>query len=490
MTIPASQIVKVVPRVINAGSTDLEISGLFLTNNPLCIYPGTMSFSSKAAVESYFGMDSDEYKAAVKYFMGYDNSFEKPKRLHFARLVLTAISGSIIGGQAADMEELKTISTGKITINIDGVEKKNVALDFSAANTQSDVAKSLATALGTADVAYNSNLNAFVVKSKTTGNNSSVSVATGESADALGLSVGAGATVSVGSDTLTPEENMDSIVKKNQNWVSFTSLEKLTKEQILSFAKWCNDQNVEYLYCPWTDENSDTIPNNKENLPNKLIDNNYEGTCLTFGGLEHAILVMTIGACIDWDRVNGLPTYAFKSQSGLAASVNDEVTAENLLSMNANYYGRWATRNDDFVQYYEGKMIAGSFGFADAYIGNIWLRNALQVAIMAGLNKTARVPYQNRGYTLIRAWCTDPINRAKVNGVIDAGVKLSEAQKAQLINEIGQDVADEILTNGYYLQVADPGAQARINRESPLLGLWYTYGGSVHKVDLPVTVVL
>ncbi len=59
----------------------------------------------------------------------------------FARLVLTAISGSIIGGQAADMEELKTISTGKITINIDGVEKKNVALDFSAANTQSDVAK-------------------------------------------------------------------------------------------------------------------------------------------------------------------------------------------------------------------------------------------------------------------------------------------------------------------------------------------------------------
>ncbi len=69
-------------------------------------------------------------------------------------------------------------------------------------------------------------------------------------------------------------------------------------------------------------------------------------------------------------------------------------------------------------------------------------------------------------------------------------MKLSEAQKAQLINEIGQDVADEILTNGYYLQVADPGAQARINRESPLLGLWYTYGGSVHKVDLPVTVVL
>lgn len=490
MAIPANQIVKVTPRVIDAGGTDLEISGLFLTNNPLCVFGGTMSFTSKAAVESYFGMDSAEYLAAAKYFLGYDNSFKKPRRIHFARLALSAISGSLIGGQAADMETLKAISAGKITISIDGEEKKDVALNFEAANTQSEVAKTLATALSTADVIYNSNLNAFIITSKSIGANSAVSVASGESATALGLTADAGAVVSVGSAELTPEQNTDNIVKKNQNWVSFTALDKMTKEQILGFAKWANDQNVEYLYCPWTDEDGDTVPSNKENLPNKLIENNYEGTCLTFGGLEHAILVMSIGACIDWDRVNGLPTYAFKSQSGLAASVTDEVTAENLLSMHVNYYGRWATRNDDFVQYYEGRMIAGSFGFADAYIGNIWLRNALQVAIMSGLNKTARVPYQNRGYTLIRAWCTDPINRAKVNGVIDAGVELSEAQKAQLMNEIGEDVSDEILTNGYYLQVADPGAQARVNRESPLLGLWYTYGGSMHRVELPVTVVL
>ena len=46
------------------------------------------------------------------------------------------------------------------------------------------------------------------------------------------------------------------------------------------------------------------------------------------------------------------------------------------------------------------------------------------------------------------------------------------------------------MTAGYYLLGADPGAQARVNRESPTLGLWYTYGGSVHRVNLPVTAVL
>ena len=151
---------------------------------------------------------------------------------------------------------------------------------------------------------------------------------------------------------------------------------------------------------------------------------------------------------------------------------------------------KWATRNDDFVQLYEGAMIGGQFGFIDAYVGNLWLRNALQVAIMNGLNQTGRVPYTEAGYTTIRAWCTDPINRALRNGVIDPGVELSEAQRAQLMNEIGIDVSSQIYTDGYYLLIEDPGAQVRVNRESPTLGLWYTYGGSVHRVELPVTAVL
>lgn len=493
MSISASQIVNVIPRVINAGGTDLEITGLLLTDNPLCVFPGTVSFTSANAVGSYFGETSAEYQAAAKYFLGYDNSFRKPRRLHFARLVDSAIAGSLIGGTAGSMDEMKAITAGGFTINVDGTPKTVTALDLSEATTQSDIAQSIQTQLTGTTVQYNSNLNAFIITSSQTGDTSSVSVAedTAENAASiLGLTADAGATASAGSAALEPSANMNSITNITQNWVSFTTMEEQEDDVIEAFSEWANNSNGEYLYCPYTTQENDTKPNAGSNLPKTLANANYEGVVLTYGGLDYALLVMSIGACIDWDRNNGLVTWAFKSQSGLEASVTDDTTAANCVELNVNYYGRWATRNDDFIQYYQGAMIGGDFGFVDAYVGNLWLRNALQVSLMNGLAQVGRVPYTDEGYTIIRAWCMDPINRALNNGVIDPGVTLSESQRAQLMNEIGEDVSDQILTDGYYLMVADPGASARVDRDTPTLGLWYTYGGSVHKLELPVTAVL
>lgn len=493
MSISASQIVNVVPRVINAGGTDLEITGLLLTTNSLCVFPGAMSFSNASSVGAYFGLTSAEYQAAQSYFLGYDNSFTKPQKISFARLVTDAIAASLIGGQAGTMEELKAVSAGGFTISINGSPVTVSELDLSEANTQSDVANTLQQQLSGTTVSYNSNLNAFIVTSGTTGATSSITVATDGAqnvATLLGLTASSGATVSNGSDELTPSANMDSITSNTQNWVSFTTMEQPEDAVIEEFAQWANNSNGEYLYCPYTANTDDTTPSSSGNLPNTLATSNYEGVLLTFGGLNYALLAMAIGASIDWNRNNGLVTWAFKTQSGLEASVNDDTTATNCVDLNVNFYGNYATRNDQFLYYYQGAMIGGSFGFVDAYIGNLWLRNALQVSIVNGFGQIGRVPYTETGYTTIRAWCMDPINRALNNGVIDAGVTLSEAQKAQLIQEIGEDVSNQINTDGYYLMISDPGAQARVERDTPTLGLWYTYGGSVHRVELPVTAIL
>ena len=179
MAIPASQIVTISPRVISAGGTDLEISGLILTENPLCVFPGTLAFTSKAAVGAYFGLDSKEYLAAVKYFLGYDNSFKKPRRLHFARLVKTAIAGALLGGTAAPLEDLKEISAGSVKLSVDGKDVTAESLNFGSCSNESDVAKALAEALNKADsgnvtAVYNSNLNAYIVTSGTTGATSAV----------------------------------------------------------------------------------------------------------------------------------------------------------------------------------------------------------------------------------------------------------------------------------------------------------------------------
>lgn len=489
MAIPARQIVDVTPRVINAGVPDLAMSGLLLTKNALCIYPD-MSFSSATAVGAYFGYDSDEYKAALKYFMGYDNAFKRPDTLKFARRIDVAVAGELIGGSAAKLSDLKAITAGSFSIDVDGTTVNVTGLDLSAATTQSDVATALQAKITGTTVTYNSNLNAFIVVSATTGENSSVSVATGTSADALGLSSATGAVAQAGMAAMSEDANMTAIARADGNWVSFTTLYSADDDEIIALAEWTNNQKVEYAYFPYTDADGDTVPSNPNNLPNTLKTADYEGTVLMFGTIDHAVAAMAIWASVDWNRYNGLPTMAFRSQNGLAASVTDETIAENLLSMNVNYYGRYASRVEDFTFFYNGKLTGGDFGYIDAYIGNIWLRNALQNAILNGLQQVARTPYTDAGYNQIRAWCLDPINRGLNNGVIQAGLNLSEAQKAQLYNEIGQDVSEQIYTDGYFLLVEDPGAQARVERETPVCGLWYTYGGAVQKIELPATVIL
>lgn len=493
MAIPARQIVDVTPRVINAGVPDLAMSGLLLTKNPLCIYPD-MSFSSATAVGAYFGYDSAEYKAALKYFMGYDNAFKRPDVLKFARRIDSAVAGELIGGSAASLATLKAITAGTFKITVDGTEATVSALNLSSVTTQSDVATALEAKISGTSVEYNSNLNAFVITSATTGATSEVSVAseisTGTTATLLGLTTSAGAVAQNGKASMDEDANMTAIATADGNWVSFTTLYTANSSEIEALAKWTNDQKVEYAFFPYTDSQGDTVPSNPNNLPNTLKTADYEGTVLIFGTVDHAVAAMSIWASVDWNRYNGLPTMAFRSQNGLAASVTDETVAENLLSMNTNYYGRYASRVEDFTFFYNGKIIGGDFGFIDAYIGNIWLRNALQNAILNGLQQVARTPYTDAGYNQIRAWCLDPINRGLNNGVIQTGLNLSEAQKAQLYNEIGIDVADQLYTDGYYLLVADPGAQARVERETPVCGLWYTYGGAVQKIELPATVIL
>lgn len=496
MTIPASQIVNIVPRIINAGANELETVGLILTKNPLCVFPGTMTFTSAEAVGNYFNKTSDEYAAAVKYFLGYNNSFRKPRKIKFSRLVAsdTGIAGSLIGGKPAPLEVLKSsITAGSFKISVDGSQKSVTSLNLGSASTQSEVASALQSAITGVTVKYDSNLDSYIITSATTGATSAVNNVVDEDqtpAALLGFTTEKGAVISTGSKELTAAELMGKITQTDQNWVSFTTLEEPGEEEAIEFAKWANGTNSEYLFVTYTSDKNNLNPSAGSGLTKELTDGNYEGVVLCYDSIDEAILVMTIAASIDWNRNNGLVTFAFKSQSGLTPSVVDETTAENCKKLHVNFYGKWATRNDDFVYLYDGSMIGGQFGYIDAYIGNLWLRNTLQASIMNGLNNVGRVPYSNPGYTQIRAWCIDPINRALNNGVIDPGVVLSESQKAQLVNEIGKDVSSEIFTKGYYLMVADPGPQARVNRDTPLLGLWYTYGGSVHKVDLPTTVIL
>ena len=56
--------------------------------------------------------------------------------------------------------------------------------------------------------------------------------------------------------------------------------------------------------------------------------------------------------------------------------------------------------------------------------------------------------------------------------------------------EAGEDITEQLFTEGYFIQVEDPGAAVRADRGTPIINVWYTYGGSVNKLNVPMTALM
>lgn len=500
MAIPASQIVSVTPRLIQPGGTDLAINGLLLSKNALIPLSSiALQFSSADAVGAYFGTASEEYAASVKYFLGYDNSFTKPKNFMIARRVSEAAAAYLRGAKySGTLAALQAVSDGSLSLSINGVAYSVTAVSLSDATSFSAVATTLQTALAAeligTTVTYSSVTGAFQITSPTSGAESTITfagtLATGtDLGELLNLTQATGAVLSQGSDILTVADNFTKIRAVTDNWVCFTTLWAVESTEGLEYAQWANGMGVDYLYVCWSSDPLLLQQGSTTSIADVFAENNVAATTGVYNSIAQALFILGAAASIDWNRLNGTINFAFKAQSGMAASVIDATDAQTLLGKTWNLYGQYATRNDDFTFLYDGNMF-GDYKFIDPYINAVWFKNVIQVAVMSGITQAGRVPYTEAGYALIRAWMMDPIKRALYNGTINTGVQLSESQKAQLVQEIGSDVSDELFTNGFVLVITDPGATIRVTRESPNISLYYAYGGSVNRISIASTVLL
>lgn len=500
MAIPASQIVSISPRVLQAGGTDLVLNGLFLTENELVTTDAMIrSFATATDVMDYFGATSAEYAAAQVYFAGYNNSYKKPSSVVFGRRVLNSTGATLTGSEfTGTLADLQAISAGTLNISIDGAEVALTGIDFSEVTSFSGAASVLNSALSaassTATVQFSSVTNSFVITSGTLGSAGSISYAEASESAAnvgavLNLTESAGATVIPGVDAMTVANNMAAIKAHSENWATFTPLYEASDAEALALAAWAGLQGVEYLCVLYSNADAMTAQNDTTSIAYQLEQAEAGATTLIYGNAQDAAFIMGSVASIDWERRNSTITLAFKRQNGLAANVTNATVASVLEGKHVNFIGEYATRNDEFVWLYPGRMY-GEYNFIDPFVNAIWFNSAIQTAIMSGLATAGRVPYNEDGYTLIRAWIQDPIDRAFRNGVIDTGMQLSNAQIAQVASEAGLDISQELQANGYYLQVEDAGPSVRTNRESPNLSLWYCYAGSVQRVQLSSTLLI
>lgn len=329
----------------------------------------------------------------------------------------------------------------------------------------------------------------FAITSGATGVASTIAYATGTISAALQFTAAAGAILSQGAVADTPASAANNIVANTQNWATFTTLVEPSLNNKLLYAQWTNGQNQRYLYVGWDTDVQATVANSTEPFGVLVDAAEYNGVMPVFNSAADAAFVLGTIASINFSQTNGRITLAFKTQSGFTPGVTNAQIAENLLANGYSFYGSYATANDQFNFFYDGQ-ISGEWVWADTFVNQIYLNSQFQLALVTLLTTVTSVPYIQQGYSLIRAALVDPIQAALNFGSIRPGVTLSAQQAAEVNQEAGLSIATILQTEGYYLQILDPGSIIRGQRGSPRCNFWYTDGGAVQKITLGSTDVM
>ena len=410
-SIPASKIVSVNPAVLSSGGSPLSMNAVFLSRNDNLPTGRHTAFPDASAVGEFFGLASEEFKAAQVYFKGFDNSHIKPGTLYFYPYNVGKEAAYLRGASVKSMSlaALKKLS-GNLKVNIDGSDKNGDNISLAAATSFSDAADKIGTAISAA-VQFDEQLQAFEIVSATQGQASEISFATGTLAEALNLTEAKGAVISKGNDGDSAETVMEGVIQSTLNFATFTTVFEPELADKLALAKWSNAQNNRFLYAAWGKEAAALQTGNTTCLGAQLKAAAYDGTAPIYGGLDKAAFLCGAIASIDFTETQGRITLAFKNQSGLSVDVDNAADADNLKENGYNYYGAWATANDRFTFLYPGQM-PGKWKWIDAYVNQIRLNSQLQLALMTLLTSAKAVPYNAVGIALPRAACQDPNNEA------------------------------------------------------------------------------
>jgi len=570
MSIPASQLVNVIPSVLSPGGNPLSLNAIMLTDNVRVPVGTVQAFATLADVQAFFGPTSIEATLAANYFAGFVNATSLPSTLYFAQYNAAAVAAYLRSGSFAGttLSQLQGLS-GTVIVTIDGEVVTSANIDLSTATSFSNAAALIQAGLQTpggiftgtgiidngagaagntltisavtsgvlhlgdvvtggvnpaaitafltgtggigtytvggaaqdfnpggtlrvssnATVTYDAQLNRFVIHSGDTGDDSTIGYATGSLSTGLKLTLATGAQLSQGADAATPAEFMPAIPTITQNWATFMTVFEPDIDDKIAFAEWVQTTNERFAYVCWDSDVTPTEGDAPASFGAQAVAAAYDGIWPQYepatddGNGRKAAFICGAVASIDFDQPNGRITFAYKGQAGLVADVVDASTANNLKANGYNFYGAYATANDRFVMTQPGST-PGAWNWFDAYINQIWLNSELQLALLGLLTSINSIPYNSEGYNLLRATCTDPIQRALSNGVIQPGVTLSNSQRAQVNTAAGVPIADSLQNNGYYLQILDAAPEVRAVRGSPPMTLWYTDGGSIQNIEL------
>ena len=448
MAISQSKYINIISAVGGGSSvSQRDLIGRVFTSNYLVPANKVIEFSggktsALSAIAGYFGITSDEYKFAEKYFSFTTAANTEPQKISFARYNEgVATDATLIGAKSPSLTALQAITAGTLNITVGTTLVELTNINLSSAVALADIATILETAFDGAvdDVQYDSVNSCFAIYSS-----SGLSYATGTVAEVMGLVEGE-AILSEPSAAKTALETVSESAELSNNFYSFCFLPSLTTADITAIAQWTDSQNVKYMYSVAVNES------NYSAIQTAVKD--FDGVALTLDLYnEHAeFMPMSAFAAVDYRKPNSTMDVFYKQFKGVTPSVTTNAKRFVYDPLRINYYGT-TQQAGQAVSFYQDGVLQGTIPSMTVYANEAWLKDAFVTDVLNLRMGLDSLPANKTGVSLVLSALMETVNLALSNGVVLAGKELTATQKAYITTITGdEDGWIAVQNSGYRL---------------------------------------
>jgi len=471
MPIPSTRYVIIQSGVAGASAVaQRKLIGLRFTSDSRIPVDAQVEFSNASLVSEFFGSAAPETAFAIQYF-AYSSPapVTVPKALKFAAYAPSGRAPTLFGDALNQtLAQLKLITAGTLNFTMGEHIAALTGVDLSAALSIADVATTIQTALrlqtgfASALVAYDALTRKFAITSATVGE-ASVSAATGSLATALNLN-GPAAIRSPGVAAQSPLEAFIRAEDVSDSFGTSSFGVDVALEDAIPLAQYIAGLNVKYQhYWPVTRENY-------ADFSAAMIGTASNGLILSdVAGEYKEALPMAIAASVDYDRVNSVVNFMFRSSNiTLTSEVTKESDANLFDAARVNYIGQTASAGQNIVFLQRGYLCgnpATAVVDMGAHLNEQWMKSAAAANFLNLLIVKGVVPANGDGRGYGMAIINELAQRAKDNGTIIAGKELEAIQISEITSISNDDKAHfDVVNMGYW-------ADAQIVRQTGPSGI-------------------
>lgn len=475
-----------VSRVINV-AVEMSPTAAALRNFGSCLILGDSDiidtderirlYSSISDIATDFGISSREYLAAQAFF----SQSPQPTQVYIGRWAKSATAGRLRGRTLSSAEQdislFTAITTGTLSLTIDGASKSMASIDLSAETNLNGVASQISSALGVSgSCAWTGER--FVITSATTGTSSTVATTdTGTLSSLMGFAGSATSVAGVAAESLASA--ITALLDYN-TWYMVCVAPDASDDSIVEAAGLIEAASPSRMI-GFTTQNSTEIDSTASStLGSRLKGLGYNRTILVYSSDSPVAAASVFGrmATINFEGSNTTLTLKFKQLPGVTAENLRSSQAEALKSHNVNAF--CAYQNDTSILQ-EGITSGG--WFIDETHGLDWLQNRVETDLWNLLYTSKKVGQDESGATAIVSCVNKSLEQGVTNGLIAPGVWNGDA--------FGALESGDTLSTGYYVYIQPFDEQSQSDREArkaPPIQIAVKLKGAVHFINVTITV--